>query len=250
MGLIAITFFDTEENGRTKYSQEMLLSLYDTVDLQKHRVFLIDNDSCVATKKILSGFRKSTYNTTLITLKENIGTARGINLALSQRKEGEVCFKSDNDITWHQSGWVEELEQVFTDRPDIGICGLKRSDVWQNPSHENPAYRTHMEGNLEICDDIIGTCTAFNPLMLDKVGYMNQPSDYYGGDDVLFSARSLAAGFKNAFLPHIKITHLDDGGTTYTKWKQDEAGKYIGTITQLCESYQSGKLNYYYDGGF
>jgi hypothetical protein len=37
------------------------------------------------------------------------------------------------------------------------------------------------------------------------------------------SVRSKLAGFKNCFLPHIEIDHLDEGGNNYTQWKRDEA---------------------------
>lgn len=239
MGMIAIACYDTVENERSKYTQETLLSLYDTVDFGKHRIVLIDNNSCIETKKLMCSFKKQIQTTTIIKLNENIGTARAINMALKLRKPNEVCIKMDNDIIVHQKGWVDELVDAIYEWPLIGILGLRRDDV----------YGEFIEVNkYSLCDDIMGSCTAINPKLLDAIGYYRQFSNY-GYDDVIYSARSLAAGFRNAFLPHIKISHIDPGGTEYTDWKKKEAGLYLNEVSSLINMYKTGQLSPYYDGG-
>lgn len=256
MAILAMCAYSTEDNNKFEYLHQCLFSLRKTVDLTKHKLVIINNSPYQHASDFLKNFVAIEYpNCTLITPNENVGTARGINFAISLRSPGEVVIKCDDDVKWHQKGWVEELEEVFRQDSSIGICGLKRSDITQHPNHDNPKYRTVMETlpnlvKIETCPDIMGTCTAFSPLLLDKVGYMNQCSDYYGFDDVLFSARSVAAGFKNCFLPKIKITHLDEGGTEYTEWKKQEAGVYLNEVSTLCDMYLTKKLSYYYDGGF
>lgn len=254
MSLIAICCHSTEENDRLRYTKECLNSIMETVNWDKHRLFVINNASSEETKEFLQGIMPTIPNATLINLSENIGTARGINMALKFRKPKENCVKADDDVVWYSKGWVEEMEKCFKQSPTIGICGLKRKDVWQNPDHPNLEYRTVIEKlpndvELEICNDIMGTCTMFNHLLLDKIGYMNQPSSY-GFDDVLISVRSVVAGFKNCFLPHIKIEHIDDGLNPYCDWKKKEAGVYLREIGVLCDMYKSGQLDYYWDGGF
>lgn len=248
--LIIMAIHDTVENGRTKYTQQCLLSLYDTVNNSKHRIILVDNNSCVATKKLISAVQKSFTNLTYIKNSENLGTAGAINLGILKRNDGEVVTKTDNDVVWNTKGWADELEETILADPTIGVLGLKRKDIWQHVNHENPAYRTYFDGKLEICSDVMGTCTALNPLLLDKVGFYNQCSPYYGADDVLMACRSIAAGFRNAFLPHIDIDHIDEGGTEYTEWKKREAGIYLGEVSAMCNMYLNGKLDYYYNGGF
>ena len=240
MALIAMAVHDTEENGRTKYTKECLDSLFDTVDFNKHRLFVIDNNSCLETFQYIPTKGVKGNECHFVLQLENIGTAAAINKAIQFRKPNEVVIKMDNDVVIHQSGWVDDLEQVFADNPEIGICGLKRDDVYGN---------FIADGKLLYGDDIMGTCTALNPALLDKIGYYNQFS-VYGYDDSLLSARSLAAGFKNAYLPHIKITHLDEGGTEYTEWKKREASQYLSEATIAIDMYRSGKISPYYDGGF
>jgi len=248
MALLAMCFHDTKENERSQYSEKCLASLVKTVNIPAHRIFLIDNQSCKKTKDMLIDmYLGYPSNVSIIGCKNNIGTAAGINKALIQRDKKEVCIKIDNDIIWREKGWVDKMVSAIYANKDIGVLGLKRDDVWQRPDHENPAYRTTIEGELEICKDIMGTCTAFNPLLLDKVGFLQQPS-VYGFDDVLMSARSYAAGFRNAFLPSIKIVHLDPCTSEYSEWKRQEAGKYIGEVSKLCDLIVSGKADYYYDG--
>jgi len=187
MAIIAIACHDTEDNGRTHYTQETLESLSYTVDLRKHRIVIIDNNSCDETKQYLKEYAADVQcmmdgaiRPVIITLNENVGTARAINFAIQMRQPGEVVCKMDNDVVVHSYGWVEELEQTIAEHPEIGILGLKRDDVYGDFTEE---------GKLLWSDDVIGTCTAFNPLLLDKVGYLMQPS-VYGFDDVLMSVRS------------------------------------------------------------
>lgn len=245
--LLACCFHDTKENGRSEYSEKCLLSLIKTVNLKKHRLFLIDNQSCKKTKDMLIDMHFGYPGVTLIGNKTNIGTAAGINKALKNRKPGEVCIKFDNDITWGQKGWVEDMERCIKYYNCLGVLGLKRDDIWQKPDAEDPRYRTEIVGELEICQDIMGTCTAYSPALLDKLGFLHQPS-VYGFDDVLMSARSIAAGFYNAFLPSIPIVHLDPGTSEYSEWKRQEAGKYLGEVSKLCDLIIAGKADYFYGG--
>lgn len=212
--------------------------LIRTVDLTKHRLIIINQNSCIGAKNCLDDFAKENP-ITVIHLPENIGTARGINIGLQMREPNELCIKLDDDLTWHKKGWVEKMEKVIAEHPEIGIIGLKRDDI-TNPIIE--------DGNILYCEDIMGTCTGLNPLLLDKIGYYMQCSDKYGFDDTLISVRSLAAGFKNAFLKDVKITNLDEGGTEYTEWKKKEAGVYLQEVGTMCEMIKSGKLSYYYEG--
>jgi len=252
----------TETNDRLEYAKKTLSKLLETVDFNKHELFISDNDSC---EEMLSFYENFTFmfnrnfhrkNLTISYNKTNLGTAEAVNLGIRQRKEGQYVIKIDSDVTIGESGWVEKMEECFERYPDLGILGLKRTEVIQKQDHENPTYQTklvsvpHQRGQswiiLELCSDIIGTCTMFNPKLLDTIGYLYQPAKY-GWEDVLACVRSEKAGFVNAFLPSIPIVHLDDGLGEYTKQKQNEAGLVIDEFSEIAEDYKSGVRDIYYN---
>jgi len=257
MALIAMACFDTIENKRTEYTRKTLESVINTVDLIKHRLIIVDNNSCQETKDFLKQFA-SYYNTKrihVITLPENIGTARAINQAWKLRNEGEHCIKMDNDVVIHSSGWVDEMEEAIRRDPKIGQVGLKRKDCWEHPAHKNNDFKStlkmlpHVPGEkwliVEEAKHIIGTCVMHSAALLDKVGYLYQTS-LYGYDDVLMSHRTHLAGFYSCFLPHIEIDHIDTGATEYQGWKERHSGEQTQRIIQLVRDMYNGIKPIYY----
>lgn len=248
--LIAVAVYDTDDNDRTKYTKETYKSLIKTTNPQTTRIFFIDNGSCEKTKEFLFKIKKPNIN--VITNKENIGTAEAVNLALKERKEGEYCVKMDNDVVIHDIGWVDKLIRCFKSDNEIGILGLKRKDIPNSPYSKE--YTTRIEyvrkskcwDIVELCDDIIGTCTMFNPSLLDKVGYMYQPG-IYGFDDVLMSYRSLLSGYYNAFYPGVEIDHIDDGENEFCDWKRKYAGIYLSQIEDIKKGYKEYPETIYYN---
>jgi hypothetical protein len=82
--------------------------------------------------------------------------------------------------------------------------------------------------------------------LIDRVGYLWQPG-LYGYDDVLMSWRSSIAGFKNVFLPHINIDHIDPGDTPYQGWKERHSGQYSKQVSDIVDKYLSRELSIYYE---
>jgi GT2 family glycosyltransferase len=251
--LIAMAVYDTEENQRSEYTKATLESLKRTVDFTKHRLIVIDNNSCLRTKYII---REFTSILSIIELPENIGTARAINKAWKFRNPGENCVKLDNDVIINQSCWIEKMEEAIERDSSIGIVGLKRKDLAEYPGHEIEWYNSklyflpHESGQswipFEEVINLMGTCQMYNSKLLDKIGYLNQPG-LYGFDDSLASLRSRLAGFKVGFLPHIQIDHIDNRETPYWQQKRDMAGKDVPEFNRLCEKYASGELPLYYE---
>lgn len=251
--------YDTEENERSDYTDQTLISLRDTVDFTKHKLVVIDNGSCELTKRLLKRYQFITDNFTIITLPENVGTARAINLGLQLRQPGENCIKLDNDVVFSRGGWVDELEEAIAREPGIGIAALKRKDLMQSPTTDNLTFRSelimlpHEAGQswivVEKSRDIMGTCTMFSSALLDKIGFMHQPGKY-GFDDQIMALRSLLAGFWNCFLPNIVIDHIDDGTNEYSEVKRNLAAQAWYDYQKMHEDYVNGALPLYYDGGF
>lgn len=253
MALISMGVWDTEDNRRSEYTLRTLQSLMRTVNLARHRIHVTDNASCKRTKDILKDF--SPY-ITIHTLDQNLGTAKAVNIGWSHRTNGEHCVKMDNDVVIHQKDWCDELEDAISRDPNIGIIGLKRKDCWENVKHDNPFYRSELvqlphEGGqrwivVEKVRHVMGTCQMFNSLLLDKIGYLYQPTKY-GFDDCLASTRSEVAGFYNAFLPHIDIDHIDTGETEYQGWKEKISGDAIHEFSKTTQDYRNGVKPIYSD---
>lgn len=258
---------DTVENKRSAYTKKTLESLRITVDWSRHRLILVDNGSCEETKKILDSLTlhmtltlpEPTFTKpSVIHLPENIGTARAINLGIRERHPGEHIIKIDNDCVIHQSGWVEEMEEAVQRDPNIGVVGLKRKDLAESPNSDHPFYvsslrmLSHEPGQrwivVEDVHHVMGTCQMIVSSLLEKAGYYYQKS-LYGLDDSDMSYRSELLGFRNCFLPHINIDHIDVGGDVYTNWKHQESEKVMHDYGVMCQEYRDGKRSLYYDGG-
>jgi GT2 family glycosyltransferase len=251
MALIAVVTFDTPENGRTEMTNRTLASLHYQVDMSKNRVVVCDNGSCEQTRMSLESSLRLGVIDTVFYNNENLGTAKAINRIIRIRRPGEVVIKMDNDVVVNQKDWPQRMEEAFARDPKIGIVGLKRKDLEQRPNHPDLQYRSqlqmlpHKRGEpwivVEQCEDIMGTCEAFNPRLLDKVGYLYQMGGVYGFDDADMAVRSRLAGFRNVFLPTIDIDHVDPGGTLYTEQKVKYATKRVNQFHRLVDGYRAGK---------
>lgn len=251
--LIAMAIHDTPENGKFKYTEQVLGDLNKDGIFDDHDVYLINNGNCPETLEYLKDIAIFTQANVIFN-ETNVGTAKAINQGLINRKPNQHCIKMDNDVLINFNGWVEQMIEVIEREPRIGIVGLKRKDLIQTTWNEDPEYRSelimlpHEPGqrwiNVEKTRDIMGTCTMFNSKLLDKVGYMYQIG-LYGFDDVFMSWRSQIAGFWNVHLSHIEIDHIDEGGTEYQKWKEKSSHQdFEETRKQINEMLQ-GQKNIY-----
>jgi len=254
MALIGMAVYSTEENKKDECLERTLESLYRTVDFTKHRLMLSVNAATEKTRDIIVDFggmiEKVFHN------GENLGTAEAINKVIHERRPGENVVKIDDDVLIHQSEWVDLMDEAIQRDNKLGICGLKRKDLIQCPTHPDPTYRSefillpHNPGEkwiiIERTEDIIGTATMFNSLLLDKVGYSRQPG-CYGFEDNLLCHRSHLAGFYNCFLPHIEIDHIDPGGGEYEAFKKRTSGEKFAEYHKLVHDMIAGRESIYYN---
>jgi len=250
--LICLAVYDTDENKRTSYTKSTLDSLCGRVNLTKHRIIVSDNGSCDATKQVYDDF--GDLISEVIYNGSNIGTANAINKAWMLRKPGEFCIKMDNDVVVNHDGWVDEMESVFAKDKSIGVVGLKRRDLIEWPIGESKSKLIplkHERGEkwviVEEVNHMMGTCNMYSPEILDRIGYLYQHT-LYGFDDSFSSLRVRIAGFKNVFLPHIDIDHIDVGGDVFCDWKIKHATEHWKQFEQISEEYRTGIRNIYYNG--
>lgn len=255
MALIAMAVFSTDTNRKDEYLDKTLGSLKRTVDFTKHRLILSVNGYTNKTERIMMDHHHILTGP-IIFNNENLGTAEAINKVIALRNPGEHIIKIDDDVIIHNSGWADLMEECISVDPTIGIIGLKRKDLIQSPSHPDPQYRSelillpHIPGykwlTVEKTPDVIGTCTMFNSLLLDKIGFSRQPGRY-GFEDNLFCHRSHLAGFYNCFLNSIDIDHIDEGGTEFQAWKEKHSSEMFKEYHDLVHAMIAGKEPIYYN---
>jgi len=274
MALISMAVYATEENNKTEITERTIEALFRTVDFTKHRIVVVNNASCQTAEKMLdtweSGANAGLWSGSVGKFKVihneiNLGTAGAVNLAWKLREPGECVVKMDDDCLIHNDGWADRMEEAIRRDPEIGIIGLKRIDLAQNPHFPDPnnpdrlwaeRYRSSLRmlppyfGEpwmvVEDAEDIMGTCHMLNPALLDKIGFLFQPR-LYGFDDSLVCIRSRIAGFKNCFLPEVRISHIDPGGGIYQEWKRVESGKDMTEYNKYKNGYMDGTIPIYYN---
>lgn len=268
MSLICMAVHSTDKNGRTKYTKQTLWSLLDTVDFFKHRLIIINDDSCQRCIDMLGDYGRAfdavfpKENLEILHNKTNLGTANSINRGIKRRKKDECVIKMDDDCIVHQRDWIEDLEGAIVRQPKIGILGLKRKDLIESPYNTSEVFKSrlimlpHTSGDVWIIVEqvkgVMGTCTMYNPRLLDAVGFLQQLGTY-GYDDSLISLRSEVSGFANAFLSHINIDHIDtgrneDGSTNeYIEWKQERALQIQKEVSELAMRIENKSEPYYYE---
>lgn len=259
MALIGMVVYSTEENRKDEYLRKTLEYLHYTVDFDKHRLMLSINGATPETHKIIGiSNNGGDYNIIekVIYNDENLGTAEALNKVIALRSPGEHVIKIDDDVVINNGGWADLMEEAVAIDPMIGVIGLKRKDLIQTPWHPDPQYRSelvllpHTPGHkwitIERTPDIIGTCTLFNSLLLDKIGYSRQPGKY-GFEDNLMCHRSHLAGFYNCFLNHIDIDHIDEGAPEYNEWKAKHSSELFPEYHKLVHAMINGEEPIYYN---
>lgn len=227
--------YSTVENGKDSCLEKTLISLKRTVKLEQHRLFISINGTTPETLPLIHRcLRGVPYN--IILNDTNLGTAKGINKCWSFRSPGEHCLKMDDDIVIHNEGWLDILIEALRRDDKIGQIALKRKDLAQSPHRNDWAHSTlvrlpHEQGetwiDVEMCDDIMGSCVLHSGKLIDVTGGLFQgEGNLYGYDDTLKSLVSLTAGFKNCFYPHVQIDHIDNERTGYVTWKQANAAAF------------------------
>ena len=244
--------YSTAENKKDWQLKKTLESLSNTVDFSSHDLVISVNGATEETGNILFEYRDIIDD--IIHNGDNLGTAKAINKVWAKRLSGQHCVKIDDDVVIHELDWIDQMEEAIKREPKIGIIGLKRKDLIEHVNHPDLNFKSvllqlsHEPGQrwmvIERVRGVMGTCKMVNSALIDKIGYLYQPTKY-GFDDSMYSCRSDLAGFINCFLPHIDIDHIDPGQTDYTTWKQKHAGETIQLAQGIINDYITGKRPLY-----
>lgn len=267
MALITMVVHCTKENNRYDYFRKAFESLFRTVDRKRHEIYLVLNGCDVEelNSYVNNEHLRKHVRYEVIVSKENLGTARAINLSWKNRKPGQHAIKIDDDIVIEQSGWADRMEETAERMKHLhidgvqqipGVIGLKRKDCGESMYREDWGRGQlfevpHEPGQrwivVEYAHHIMGSCCMYTADLLDKIGYMYQGDLLYGYDDTLMCSRSRAVKMQNMFLHGFDIDHIDPGDTEVAKRKRDSAG---GLSADWCmmqqKRYESGEISPYH----
>ena len=234
-------------------------------------LYIVDNGSEDGTAEWVAELARSFDFIHAILLDVNLGTAVALNLAWSQAEEGQHRIKADSDVVVNTPGFLEKMIECLDAMPKLGIIGLRRKDLIENPYHKDPWYRSLYRdlplpsgeiAHLEVVNHVMGTFTMYNETTTKDFAYLYQMQDegsVYGLDDSMACYRMMALGFKRAFLRGwddvvVDIDHIDPGegdgkdkrNSEYTLWKQQQAAKWMPRYKEIVKDYVNGNRSSYY----
>ena len=154
----------------------------------------------------------------------NLGFAGGVNVGL-EAAQGDVFVLLNQDCLV-QPGWLVALHRALEEHPQVGIvgCTILNADGTVNHAgariHYPDAFGLHLTevGNgLQETDFVTGAAVAIRRQTWDAVGRFDEgfyPA-YYEDADYCYRARR--HGFRIAYVPDARVTHLFSG----REWQAD-----------------------------
>lgn len=150
---------------------------------------------------------------------EDFNFSGNVNLGLDHVDENsDVLFISD-DVRLTQKDTVEKLVQLAYSDPKIGMLAPKVIGPVDNEKQRNPT-----ESPLTYSDRyLVFVCIYIKRRVLQEVGNMDSSTfNGYGWDDVDYSRRVKAAGYRLAITPLVEVVHGVEGKGTETFLKSEK----------------------------
>ncbi|MFH1454652.1 MAG: glycosyltransferase family 2 protein [Armatimonadota bacterium] len=211
--------------------KEYLARCFDSLRNQSFRdfeVYMIDNGSYDGSVDFV---RKNYPEIKIITLKENVGFARGVNKGIKS-SAGEFIALLNND-TEVESKWLEELYSGIREDSKIGICASKMLFYYKKDiiNAAGDMYRADgVPDNIGIGEKdvgqynekrfVFGACAGaalYRRAMFEDIGLFDE--DYFEAvEDADLSFRAQLRGYKCLYNPKAVVYHVHMG--TAEKFKE------------------------------
>jgi predicted O-linked N-acetylglucosamine transferase (SPINDLY family)/SAM-dependent methyltransferase len=223
---------------------------------------VVDNGSSDGTAEYLQQLYREGTITHLILLRNNIGVAKGANLAWLQEPDADYFLKLDNDIIIQKDGWLESMAQAIDRLPELGIIGYNFEPIsYKSRVMRGVPVRIKERGNVG------GACFLIPKRTQRLLGKWCEAYARYGFEDVDYCARVSLSGLLNGYmedenigihLPAGKAPVVDLSYTTrdgieehelpeYRNFKDNEMRRAVsaGWVQKRLEGYQNGALPLY-----
>lgn len=172
----------------------------------KTEVIIVDNGSRDGTSQMVKEFP----DIKLLSLSQNIGIPKALNLAIKNSK-GNYIFQTNDDVIYEKNCLKELIKTVKSD-PKIGIVGgrLYFSDRPKTPMINHlklnlyigyHSFKKTPSDKISEVDIVTGACMLIRKKAIEKIGFPDEKFGPYGAEDYEFCFRAKSAGFKVMFCP-------------------------------------------------
>uniref|UniRef100_C6E7H8 Glycosyl transferase family 2 n=1 Tax=Geobacter sp. (strain M21) TaxID=443144 RepID=C6E7H8_GEOSM len=252
--------------NRLEFTRQSIESIAGRTDYP-YVLTVVDNNSQDGTREYLKQMKQQGVIKNLVLLDENIGVAKGSNLAWSQEPEAEYYLKLDNDIVIRKNCWLSPMVAALEAIPELGAVGYNFEPVSYPLQVVNGQRIRPKQANIG------GACYMISKRTERILGFWCEDYGLYGEEDGEYSLRLRVAGLANAYLEDEDMgVHLPGGkagaidevtkkalddvelGThfEYRTWK-DEQRRHLqqpgGLLHRNCHLYQSGERSIYVTRG-
>ena len=207
--------------------QNLLSSLFSKTIYEKYEIIILDNNSeKEETKKYFSEIQEKNENIKVVDAKYKFNWSKLNNQGIRVAK-GDVLVFLNNDVKIIEAEWLQRLVERAV-QPDIGIVGglllyedgtIQHAGVvvgmggWADhvfkgmmPIHRGTPFISPMVArNVTACT---GACIAVARDVIEKIGGFDERF-IICGSDVEFCIRAIDEGYRNLYVPQIKLYHYE-----------------------------------------
>jgi len=183
--------------NRLELTKRMLTSLEPSLDALQ--TVIVDNGSDQETVVWLTAWACH-KDVELITLPQNIGCPRALNVALKYRLPGQAVIKFDNDILLSGGPeWVEALAAFAQECEAVTGIHLAMMSAYYQPWEQQrvTASQPWRNATLFTIRPVVGHAVYHAGPFVDRVGFFDvlAPEHLYGFEDLLLSHKASALEF-------------------------------------------------------
>ncbi len=187
-------------------------------------VIVADNGSTDGTIEYL----KSLSWVTLLENGSNLGFVRGNNAAIRVADPQDDILLLNNDIEILQDGWLEEMQRVAYEQPEIGIVGCRQilpngqflhagtympRSVWWGQQIGSLEKDVNQYGLNREVEGVVGACMYIKREVISTVGVLDEDFFSYF-EDTDYCLRAREAGYRTVCAGGVTLLHHQNVTTT------------------------------------
>lgn len=247
--LLVVCVNDTPENTRNEVTDPCINSMLNTVELDRHKLVLVDNGSTDPRTIALLDRVSKHRGVELIRLPENKYATYAYNVAIKRYDpagNNQIFVRIENDVVFQTDDWAEIIWETFdaAHKKDFPLGLLSTLPVNLPKGWERVHVLEGADGPIILLEagEVPGYTTAFHPDLLRSLGYLQSAGRYI--EDVITSDRALTAGYRLGYISreNVLALHIDtvEGRPAYQKWKSDVAREEWDVMVRLRHAYRRG----------